>query len=72
MDWFGPSVKLPGGVGNYARKAGEGLELYGVSDMASILYSLNRLSPSDTERAQWADAAHARWREITEGLPPTR
>ena len=56
VDWFGPSVKLPGGVGNYARKAGEGLELYGVSDMASILYSLNRLSPSDTERAQWADA----------------
>ncbi len=42
--------------GQYPRKPGEGLELYGVSDMASILYTLNRPMPDDAERAQWASA----------------
>src|SRR5208283_3403809 len=38
---FEPSVRLPGGAGNYARSPGQTTtELYGVADMACILYTL--------------------------------
>ena len=54
---FEPSVRLPGGAGRYARKPGETEpELYGVADMACILYSLGLLRPTDQERAEWAAA----------------
>jgi len=52
-----PSVKLPGGAGHYAREPGKDvLELYGVSDMACILYSLGALRPTEAERTEWAAA----------------
>ena len=54
---FEPSVRLSGGAGRYARAPGETKpELYGVSDMACILYTLDRLHPSDRERTEWAAA----------------
>lgn len=57
VETFEPSVRLPGGAGRYARKAGETEpELYGVSDMACVLYSIDRLRPSEKERAEWAEA----------------
>lgn len=52
---FEPSVKLPGGAGRYARKGGETTpELYGVADMACVLHTIDRLHPSENERAEWA------------------
>ena len=63
-DWivkdFAPTVKLPGGAGNYARSPGEtATELYGVADMACILYTLGALHPDEKERAEWAAAFQA-------------
>jgi len=60
-DWivkdFEPTVKLPGGAGNYARSPGETTtELYGVADMACILYTLGALKPTEKERGEWAAA----------------
>ncbi len=56
IEEFEPSVRLPGPAGHYARTVGGGLELYGTSDMACILYTIGRLRPTEKERAQWADA----------------
>ena len=57
---FEPSVRLPGGAGQYARSPGQmTTELYGVSDMACILYTLESLHPSEKERAEWAAAFQA-------------
>jgi len=57
VDEFEPSVRLPGGAGMYARSPGDtGTELYGVADMACILYTLGDLHPSEKERAEWATA----------------
>lgn len=54
---FAPTVKLPGGAGNYARSPGEtATELYGVADMACILYTLGALRPTEPERAEWLAA----------------
>ncbi len=54
---FAPSVKLPGGAGNYARSPGQTTtELYGVADMACILYTLGALHPTEKERAEWLAA----------------
>jgi hypothetical protein len=54
---FEPSVRLPGGAGQYARAPGETTpELYGVSDMACILHTLGLLHPTDRERTEWAAA----------------
>lgn len=54
---FEPSVRLPGGAGQYARAIGEtSTELYGVADMACILYTLNALRPNERERQEWAAA----------------
>lgn len=54
---FEPSVRLPGGAGRYARAPGEtGTELYGVADMACILYTLGALHPTESERHEWAAA----------------
>jgi hypothetical protein len=54
---FEPSVRLPGGAGQYARSPGQTTtELYGVSDMACILYTLDLLHPSEKERAEWSAA----------------
>ncbi|MBC8095801.1 MAG: hypothetical protein H7Y43_08310 [Akkermansiaceae bacterium] len=54
---FEPSVRLPGGAGQYARTpADKTTELYGVSDMACILYSIGALHPNEQERSEWAAA----------------
>src|SRR5437868_1210337 len=51
---FEPSVRLPGGAGHYARSPGEKeIELYGVSDMACILFALDSLRPTEKERSEW-------------------
>ena len=51
---FEPSVRLPGPAGSYAREVGaRETELYGISDMACILYTLGRLRPTEKERAEW-------------------
>ena len=61
VDWvlkvFEPSVRLAGGAGHYARTPGDKTpELYGVADMACILYTLEALRPSEKERGEWAAA----------------
>jgi len=57
---FEPTVKMPGGAGHYARSPGDTVtELYGVADMACILYTLNELMPAEKERAEWAAAFQA-------------
>lgn len=54
---FEPSVRLPGGAGRYARAPGETEpELYGVSDMACILYTLGELRPNEQQRNEWRAA----------------
>lgn len=54
---FEPSVRLPGGAGQYARAPGEAVtELYGVSDMACILHTLGILRPTERERVEWSAA----------------
>lgn len=60
VDEFEPSVRLPGGTGQYARRPGETVsELYGVADMACVLYAIDRLRPSARERDEWAKAFQA-------------
>ena len=57
---FEPAIKLPGGAGSYARSPGDTTtELYGVADMACILYTLGALRPSEKERTEWAAAFQA-------------
>lgn len=50
-----PAVRLPGPAGSYAREFGGKIpELYGISDMVCVLYSIGKLNPSEKERAEWA------------------
>jgi hypothetical protein len=57
VDDFEPSIRLPGGAGRYPRQPGQNSPaLYGVADMACVLYTIGALDPSTAERAQWADA----------------
>jgi hypothetical protein len=57
VDEFEPSVRLGGPAGSYARQVGQKEpELYGVADMACILYTLGRLRPGGEQRRQWADS----------------
>jgi hypothetical protein len=52
---FEPSVRLAGGAGSYARKPGDTVaELYGVADMACVLYAIRALNLSEQERVEWA------------------
>ena len=52
-----PSIRLPGGAGHYARSPGQATtELYGVADMACILYTLGELRPNEKERNEWLAA----------------
>ncbi len=52
-----PSVRLEGGAGQYARSPGDkSSELYGVADMACILYTIGALHPTAKERDEWAAA----------------
>ena len=52
-----PSIRLPGGAGHYARSPGQTTaELYGVADMACILYTLGELHPNEKERDEWLAA----------------
>ncbi len=54
IDEFKPSVRVGSGAGEYARRVGgEFVEVYGAGDMACILYTLDELDPSESERAQW-------------------
>ncbi len=51
---FEPMFRLPGPAGSYAREPGATVtELYGVADMACILYTIGHLHPTEAERAQW-------------------
>lgn len=50
---FAASVKVGPGVADYAGKPGEAVDLYGVSDMAAIFYTLSRLDPTEDERRAW-------------------
>ena len=55
IDELEPSVRVGSGAGEYARRVGgEFVEVYGAGDMACILYTLDELDPSESERAQWA------------------
>jgi hypothetical protein len=57
LDEFEPSVRLPGGAGRYARQPGQtSPALYGVADMACVLYTIGALHPSVADRAEWADS----------------
>lgn len=57
VEEFAPSVRLPGGAGLYARTpSDQEPELYGVADMACILYTLGILRPTEAERAEWRAA----------------
>lgn len=51
---FEPMFRLPGPAGSYAREPGATVtELYGVADMACILYTIGHLHPTEAERTQW-------------------
>lgn len=67
VETFAPAVKVGPGAGDYARKIGEGVDLYGVADMAGILYTLNRLTVGEEERRQW-NAAFAQFQRAGDGL----
>lgn len=55
VEEFEPSVRLPGPAGSYARQVGAAeVELYGVADMACVLYTIGRLNPTEQQRAEWA------------------
>lgn len=57
LNEYEPSVRLPGGAGRYPSRPGlTEPALYGVSDMACVLYSIGELRPSATEREEWAKA----------------
>ncbi len=60
IEWIGatfaPSIKLGGGAGHYARQPGGPLELYGISDMACVLYTVGKLRPTDEQRREWGSA----------------
>lgn len=57
LDDFEPSVRLPGGAGRYAGRPGQTAPaLFGVADMAYVLYTIGALHPSAAERAEWGSA----------------
>jgi hypothetical protein len=58
VDWvrtdFQRQYRVGPGAGAYARRAGEGrVHLYGIADMACVLYALHDLPCGETARAQW-------------------
>ena len=77
-DEFEPSVRLAGGAGRYAGAPGQTApKLYGIADMACVLYTIGKLDPSTKERGEWRDALEAfqnprtGWfREEDSGLAP--
>ena len=57
---FEPSVRLAGGAGRYAGAPGQTApKLYGIADMACVLYTIGKLDPSTKERGEWRDALEA-------------
>jgi hypothetical protein len=57
---FEPSARIGNQPGSYARKPGDTVvELYGVSDMACILYSIDALYLDEAARASWAENFHS-------------
>ena len=57
LEEFEPSVRLPGGAGHYSRSPGQtAMELYGVADLACVLYSLGALRPTEEQRQEWLAA----------------
>ena len=78
LDEFQPSVRLPGGAGRYAGAPGQTApKLYGIADMACVLYTIGALHPSPKARAEWRDAFElfqnptTGWfREADSGLTP--
>ena len=54
VDVFEPAVRDGQDAGDYSRRVGgEFVELYGIADMACILYTLGRLTPDDKARSEW-------------------
>jgi hypothetical protein len=54
---YEPSVHVEGGAGHYARQPGEAsIDVYGVSDMACVLFTIGHLRPTEDERRAWASA----------------
>lgn len=54
---FEPSVRLAGGAGRYAGHPGLTTPaLYGIADMADVLYTIGALHPTAAERAEWKSA----------------
>ena len=61
IDWinkeFEPKVRLGNVKGAYVDKLGNNVNaLYGVSDMADVLYSINSLYPTQEERRVWIES----------------
>lgn len=54
---FEPSVRVGGRRGCYSHSVGDGnMELYGISGMADILYTIGDLHPDEEEWAVWRDS----------------
>lgn len=78
LDEFEPSVRLSGGAGRYAGAPGQTApKLYGIADMACVLYTIGALHPSAKARGEWRDAfelfqnpASGWFREADSGLTP--
>lgn len=52
---FEPSCRVDNSAGAYALgPGGSAVHLYGISDMACVLYAVGALHPTEEERAQWA------------------
>ncbi len=57
---FEPSVRVGGRRGSYARSVGdEEMELYGIADMADILYAIGDLHPDEEELGVWRDGFYS-------------
>ena len=51
---FEPAVRAGPNAGDYARRVGgEFVELYGIADMACILYALDALTPDEKAKSEW-------------------
>jgi len=57
---YEPSVHIGTGAGHYTRQPGEpSIDLYGVADMACVLFTIGELRPNDEQREEWAAAFRA-------------
>lgn len=53
---YEPLVRVGTAAGDYARRVGDNTrELYGIADMACILYTIDELHPTESERQEWLE-----------------